>query len=110
QARADYAAAVGLRGGAIGQVISDRLRNAPLVVLQEFRDAPADQMPIFAPVVGPAIVVRRQHVLTCLTRDDLFTADPYAAKMARGMDDSARAPGAFSHFLLGTDDEGLYRP
>ncbi len=49
-------------------------------------------------------------MLTCLTRDDLFTVDPYAAKMARGIDDPARAPGAFSHFLLGTDDEALYRP
>jgi cytochrome P450 len=110
QARADYAAAVGLRDGAIGQIISDRLKNAPLLVLQELLDAPADQMPIFAPVVGPAIVVRRQHVLTCLTREDLFTSDPYAAKMARGMDDPARVSGTFSHFLLGTDDEALYRP
>ena len=79
-------------------------------MLQELLDAPADQVPIFAPVIGPAIVARRQYVLTCLTRDDLFTVDPYAAKMARGMDDPARASGAFSHFLLGTDGEALYRP
>ena len=30
--------------------------------------------------------------------------------MARGMDDPARASGAFSHFLLSTDGEALYRP
>ena len=110
QTRANFVAAARLRGGAIGQLISDRLRNAPLAVLQELLDAPADQVPIFAPVIGPAIVARRQYVLTCLTRDDLFTVDPYAAKMARGMDDPARASGAFSHFLLSTDDEALYRP
>ena len=81
QTRADFAAAARLRGGAIGQLISDRLRNAPLAMLQELLDAPADQLPIFAPVIGPAIVARRQYVLTCLTRDDLFTVDPYAAKM-----------------------------
>jgi cytochrome P450 len=110
QTRANFAAAARLRGGAIGQLISDRLKNAPLAMLQELLDAPADQVPIFAPVIGPAIVARRQYVLTCLTRDDLFTVEPYAAKMARGMDDPARASGAFSHFLLSTDDEALYRP
>jgi hypothetical protein len=103
QMRANFAAAARLRGEAIGQLISDRLRNAPLAMLQELLDTPADQVPIFAPVIGPAIVARRQYVLTCLTRDYLFTVDPYAAKMARGMDDPARASGAFSHFLLGTE-------
>ena len=98
QTRANFAAAARLRGGAIGQLISDRLRNAPLAMLQELLDAPADQVPIFAPVIGPAIVARRQHVLTCLTRDDLFTVDPYAAKMARGMDDPAKGVGGVLAF------------
>ena len=40
QARANFAAAARLRGGAIGQLISDRLKNAPLAMLQELLDAP----------------------------------------------------------------------
>jgi cytochrome P450 len=110
QAKANFTAAARLRGGAIGQTISDWLAKAPLAVLQELLDVPADQIPIFAPLIGPVIVARRKHVLTCLTRDDLFTVEPYAAKMARGMDNGARAPGVFPHFLLSTDDQALYRP
>ena len=60
-------------------------------------------MPIFAPPFGPVVVARHEHVLTCLTRTDVFTVAPYAPKMARITDD--RPPGAFRHFLLGTDDD-----
>lgn len=58
-------------------------------------------MPIFKPVIGPAVVMRHEHVIECLRRTDLFTVDPYAAEMARATDDKTKNPQAFSHFLLG---------
>ena len=36
--------------------------DAPLAMLQELLDAPADQVPIFAPVIGPAASRRRYIV------------------------------------------------
>jgi cytochrome P450 len=108
-ASAAFTTAARQRGGAVSQVISGWLSTAPLAMLRELLDQPADVMPIFKPVVGPAVVARHEHVLTCLSRNDLFTVDPYAAEMARATDDKAKNPQAYSHFLLGTDDDELYR-
>jgi cytochrome P450 len=106
---AAFTAAAQQRGGAVSQVISTWLTAAPLNMLQELLDQPADVMPIFQPAVGPAVVARHEHVMTCLSRPDLFTVAPYAAEMARATDDKTKNPQAFSHFLLGTDDDALYR-
>jgi cytochrome P450 len=108
-AAAAFTVAAQQRGGAVSQVISSWLTAAPLSMLQELLDQPADAMPIFKPVVGPAVVARHEHVMTCLSRPDLFTVAPYAAEMARATDDRTKNPEAYSHFLLGTDDDALYR-
>src|SRR5688500_3990490 len=108
-AAAAFTAAAQQRGGAVSQVISGWLAAAPLDMLQELLDQPGAVMPIFKPVIGPAVVARHEHVLTCLSRSDLFTVAPYAAEMARATDDKTKNPQAFSHFLLGTDDDLLYR-
>ena len=106
---AAFAAAAKSRGAAVGAVISTWLATSPLEMLQQLLDAPEQTMPIFKPRVGPAVVVRQEHVITCLSRTDLFTVDPYAAEMARATDDKTKNPQAFSHFLLGTDNDDLYR-
>ncbi len=108
-AAAAYAAAAGRRGAAVGRVVARWVATAPLDMLQQLLDQPDDAMPVFRPAVGPVVVARHEDVLTCLSRPDLFTVDLYAAEMARAADDPARNPDAFSHFLLGTDDDELYR-
>lgn len=104
-----FAAAAQVRGSAVAQVISQWLVTAPYAMLQELLDQPKEHMPIFKPVIGPAVVMRHEHVLRCLERTDLFTVDPYGAEMARATDDKAKNPQAFSHFMLGTDRDELYR-
>lgn len=104
-----FQATVRARGAAIGQLISNWLATAPYVMLQELLDQPKDTMPIFKPEVGPVIVMRHEHVIKCLERTDLFTVDPYASEMAKAMDDKTKNPEALTHFMLGTDDDGLYR-
>ena len=106
---AAFNAAVKARGFAVSQVISKWLAHAPDVLLQELLSQPADQMPIFKPAIGPVIVMRHPHVITCLERTDLFTVDPYAPEMARSTDDKAKNPAALTHYLLGTDRDELYR-
>jgi cytochrome P450 len=108
-AAATFADAAKRRGEAVGQVISAWLATAPLDMLQQLLDQPDDVMPIFRPAIGPVVVARHEHVLACLSRPDVFTVDLYAAEMARATDDRTRHPDAFAHFLLGTDDDGLYR-
>ena len=108
-AAAAFGVAAKRRGAAVGAVVSAWLATAPLEMLQQLLDAPDDTMPIFKPRIGPAVIVRQEHVITCLSRTDLFTVDPYAAEMARATDDKAKNPQAFSHFLLGTDNDDLYR-
>jgi cytochrome P450 len=105
-----FDSAARVRGSAVALVISKWLATAPYVMLQELLDQPKAQLPIFKPAVGPAVVVRHEHVLRCLERCDLFTVDPYAAEMARATDDKSRNPSAYSHFMLGTDRDELYRP
>lgn len=104
-----FAAAAKARGSAVAQVISKWLVTAPYVMLQELLDQPKEQMPIFKPVIGPAVVMRHEYVIECLQRTDLFTVDPYAAEMARATDDKTKNPQALSHFLLVTDRDELYR-
>jgi cytochrome P450 len=104
-----FAAAAKARGGAVGQVVSRWLAARPYDMLQELLDQPADTHPIFKPAIGPVVVMRHRHVLTCLERTDLFTVDPYAGEMARATDDRGLNPQAFSHFMLGTDRDELYR-
>src|SRR5215212_9837204 len=96
------------RGDAVGQVVSAWLATAPLDMLQQLLDQP-DSMPIFRPAIGPVVVARHEHVLACLSRPDVFTVDLYAPEMARATDDRTRHPDALTHFLLGTDDDDLYR-
>jgi len=108
-AAAAFAAAAQVRGTAVAQVISKWLATAPYVMLQELLDQPKKQMPIFKPLIGPAVVMRHEYVIECLQRTDLFTVDPYAAEMARATDDKTKNPQAFSHFMLGTDRDELYR-
>jgi cytochrome P450 len=108
-AAAAFARAAKIRGGAVAHVIATWLAGRPLVMLQELLDQPRTSMPIFAPPIGPAIVMRHDHVITCLERTDLFTVDPYAGEMARATDDKAKKPDALSHFMLGTDRDDLYR-
>lgn len=105
-----FAEAAKRRGAAVGAVVSDWLGTAPYVMLQELLDQPRDRMPVFKPAVGPVIVMRHPEVIRCLERTDLFTVDPYAAEMARATDDPSKHPGAYSHFMLGTDNDALYRP
>ncbi|SJM91799.1 cytochrome P450 [Crenothrix polyspora] len=97
------------RGAAVAGVIGTWLSSKPLVMLQELLDQPKTTMPIFSPVIGPVIVMRHEHVIKCLERTDLFTVDRYAGEMARATDDKAKCPQAFSHFMLGTDKDELYR-
>ncbi len=104
-----FAAAAQRRGEAVGQVVSTWVATAPLNMLQQLLDQPEDAMPVFRPAFGPVVVARHEHVITCLSRPDLFTVDLYAREMARATDDRTKNPGAFSHFLLGTDDDDLYR-
>src|SRR4051794_596615 len=108
-AAAAFAAAAERRGEAVGQVVSTWVATAPLDMLQQLLDQPDEVMPVFRPAIGPVVVARHEHVITCLSRPDLFTVDLYAPEMARATDDGARNPNAFSHFLLGTDDDDLYR-
>ena len=108
-ATAAYTAAAQARGAAVAQVVSRWLTTAPYRLLQELLDQPRDRMPIFKPAIGPVIVARHEYALQCLLRTDLFTVDPYAAEMARATDDKAKRPDAFSHFMLGTDRDDLYR-
>ena len=108
-AAAAFAAAAKRRGEAVGQVVSTWVATAALDMLQQLLDEPDDGMPVFRPAIGPVVVARHEHVITCLSRPDLFTVDLYAPEMARATDDAARNPNAFSHFLLGTDDDELYR-
>ena len=109
-AAAVFAAAAQVRGTAVTQVITKWLATAPYAMLQELLDQPKKQMPIFKPFIGPAVVIRHEHVIECLRRTDLFTVDPYAPEMARAADDKAKNPRAFSHFMLTTDRDELYRP
>lgn len=104
-----FAEAAKARGAAVGQVVSRWVATAPYVMLQELLDQPKEQMPIFKPAIGPAVVMRHEHVLECLLRTDLFTVDLYAPEMARAADDKARNPQALSHFILVTDRDDLYR-
>lgn len=108
-AAAAFAVAAKARGAAVGQVISKSLATEPYRMLQELLDQPREKMPIFSPAVGPVVVMRHEHVIECLERTDLFTVDPYAAEMARATDDKTKNPQAFSHFMLGTDRDELYR-
>jgi cytochrome P450 len=108
-AAAAFGAAAKARGAAVTQVVSTWLATSPLAMLQELLDQPQSKMPIFKPVVGPAVVMRHEHVIKCLERTDLFTVDPYATEMGRATDDKTKNPQALSHFLLGTDREDLYR-
>lgn len=108
-AAAAFTAAAQRRAAAVARVISTWLAAAPYVMFQELLDQPETQLPIFAPAIGPVVVMRHEHVIECLRRTDLFTVDPYAAEMARGTDDKIKNPRAFSHFLLGTDRDDLYR-
>ena len=104
-----FAAAAKARGAAVSQVISHWLTTKPHDMLQELLDQPSDTMPIFKPAIGPVVVMRHPHVVTCLQRTALFTVDPYAAEMARATDDITKNPHALSHFMLGTDRDELYR-
>jgi cytochrome P450 len=104
-----YATAAKARGTAVAGVIGSFLANKPFDMLQELLDQPEATMPIFSPVVGPVIVMRHKHVIKCLERTDLFTVDRYAEEMARATDDKTKCPQAFSHFMLGTDNDELYR-
>ncbi len=108
-AAAAFGAAAKSRGAAVAGVIAKWLSTSPLTMLQQLLDQPRETMPIFRPVVGPVVVMRHAHVIECLERTDLFTVDPYAAEMARARDDQAKNPGTFTHFLLGTDRDELYR-
>lgn len=105
-----YETALQARGAAVAQIISTRLRTQPLEMLQELLDQPENTMPVFKPVVGPAIVVRHTHVIKCLERTDLFTVDPYTPEMIRANDDQARNPEQSPPFMLGTDKEEWYLP
>jgi cytochrome P450 len=104
-----FAAAAAARGAAVSQVVTRWLATAPYAVLRELLNQPREKMPIFKPEIGPVIVTRHDHVIECLTRVDLFTVEPYAAGMAGASDDKTKNPGAFSHFILGTDRDELYR-
>jgi cytochrome P450 len=108
-AAAAFAEGARRRGEVVGQVVSTWLATAPLDMLQQLLDQPGDVMPIFRPAIGPVVVARHGHVLACLSRPDVFTVDLYAPEMARATDDRTRHPDAFAHFLLGTDDDDLYR-
>jgi cytochrome P450 len=108
-AGASFAATPKRRGEAVGHVVSGWLATAPLDMLQQLLDQPDEAMPIFRPAIGPVVVARHEHVLDCLSRPDVFTVDLYAPEMARATDDRTRHPDAFAHFLLGTDDDDLYR-
>ncbi|MGH9373011.1 MAG: hypothetical protein ACRD15_15930, partial [Vicinamibacterales bacterium] len=108
-AAASFAAAARVRAGAVGGVMARWIAAAPLALLQELLNQPKDRFPFFKPIVGPVLVFRHEHVITCLQRTDLFTVDPYAPEMARATDDKTKNLQAFSHFLLGTDREELYR-
>jgi cytochrome P450 len=104
-----FTTAAKARGGAVAGVMGQWLATKPFAMLQELLDQPKASMPIFSPAVGPVIVMRHEHVIKCLERTDLFTVDRYAAEMARATDDKAKCPAAFSHFMLGTDNDELYR-
>ena len=108
-AAAAYGAAARARGAAVAGAIAKWLSTSPLVMLQQLLDQPRATMPVFTSAAGPVIVMRHDHVIECLERTDLFTVDPYAAEMARASDDKTKNPDAFSHFMLGTDRDDLYR-
>jgi cytochrome P450 len=107
---AAFADAAKARGTAVAGVIGLWLATKPFAMLQELLDQPKASMPIFSPAVGPVVVMRHEHVIKCLERTDLFTVDRYAGEMARATDDKTKCPAAFSHFMLGTDNDELYRP
>lgn len=104
-----FTTAAEARGGAVAGVMGLWLATKPFDMLQELLDQPKENMPIFSPAVGPVIVMRHEHVIQCLERTDLFTVDRYAVEMARATDDKTKCPAAFSHFMLGTDNDDLYR-
>lgn len=104
-----FTAAAKVRGAAVAQVISKWLATKPYAMFQELLAQPRDAMPIFKPVIGPVVVMRHAEVVRCLERTDLFTVDPYAVEMARATDDKTKHPDSYSHFMLGTDQDDLYR-
>lgn len=108
-AAAAFTAAAKVRGAAVAQVISQWLATMPYAMFHELLAQPRETMPIFKPAIGPVVVMRHPEVIRCLERTDLFTVDPYAAEMARATDDKAKHPDAYSHFMLGTDRDDLYR-
>jgi cytochrome P450 len=108
-ALAAFTTAAKARGVAVAGVIGSWLGTKPFVMFQELLDQPKETMPLFSPAVGPVVVMRHEHVIKCLERTDLFTVDLYAPEMARATDDKAKNPKAFSHFMLGTDNDELYR-
>jgi cytochrome P450 len=97
------------RGATVARVIATWLAKSPYAMFRELLAQPKETMPIFKPAVGPAIVMRHDDVIRCLERTDLFTVDLYGVEMARAMDDKNKNPGAYSHFMLGTDQDDLYR-
>jgi cytochrome P450 len=104
-----FAQAAEARGVAVAGIISKWLTSSPYAMFAELLAQPKEAMPIFKPAIGPAIVMRHPEVIRCLERTDLFTVDLYSAEMARATDDRNKHPGAYSHFMLGTDRDDLYR-
>ncbi len=108
-AAAAFTAAAKVRGAAVAQVISKWLASMPYAMFHELLAQPRETIPIFKPAIGPVVVMRHPEIIRCLERTDLFTVDPYAAEMARATDDKTKHPDAYSHFMLGTDRDDLYR-
>ena len=97
------------RGAAVGQVIGIWLALQPYKMLQELLDEDINDLPIFCPEFGPVIVFRHAHVIECLGSDETFSVAPYAREMKRATEGEFN-PQKFSHFILGTDQPGLYDP
>lgn len=93
---------------AVSSTIGRWLASKPYVMLQELLDQPSS-FTVFKREIGPAIVFRHPHVIECLERTDEFTVEPYAQEMKAGTDGEYDMSKR-TDFILGTDDESLYRP
>ena len=97
------------RGLAVASIISYWLSTAPYKMFQELLDQPSQQMPIFRPLFGPAIIFRHATVIKALEATDHLTVAPYASEMRKGTDGEHQGDLP-KYFILGTDDDAQYRP
>lgn len=111
-----------VRGKAVGGVLKFWLSASPEKPYELFAELfdKRSTVPVFQPGIGPVIVFQHSHVIEVLEKCNSFTVDPYAPTMqtatsgnfypaaAGKLPTGTTAGGFFGHYMLGTDNNGLY--